>query len=313
MVRSRGETVSLSLEPLLPDRIETLRALVHEPSLEAEFDFVAPPGALEDWLGFPRVDPQGGWLGMVEGEPAGFCLTMVLPGAQGHWAMLRLGVVERHRRRGLGSVLLQAALARLESRQAELELREVSVSAWLPNAVAPLFAERHGFRHARYFWLMERPRGSIPEVTWPPGVETRLFDGSEQALEDWNRAYNESFAQHHHFVLSSLEDCRAFLRNRDWMPDGLLLAYREGRCVGFCRDRLDNVAGEVAILGVVAEARGIGLGRALLRWGVGQLERAHAPRVTLLVDGENETALSLYGSEGFQTARTRQIWVRPTR
>ena len=68
--------------------------------------------------------------------------------------------------------------------------------------------------------------------------------------------------------------------------------------------------GEVATLGVVPEARGIGLGRALLRWGVGWLEHQAAPRVTLTVDGENEGALSLYRSEGFETVRKREIWSR---
>jgi len=37
----------------------------------------------------------------------------------------------------------------------------------------------------------------------------------------------------------------------------------------------------------------------------------HAPGpVTLLVDGDNENALGLYRSEGFEIARTRRIWGR---
>ena len=58
-------------------------------------------------------------------------------------------------------------------------------------------------------------------------------------------------------------------------------------------------------------ARGIGLGRALLRWGVAWLERESALPVTLMVDGANEGALALYRSEGFAVTRTRRAWARP--
>lgn len=97
------------------------------------------------------------------------------------------------------------------------------------------------------------------------------------------------------------------------VPDGLMLAYRDGACAGFCRTSLEAEGGEVAILGVAPEARAIGLGRALLRWGVRWLIEAGAKRVTLLVDGENDTALRLYRSEGFDVARTREIWLWPRR
>ncbi|TMQ68516.1 MAG: GNAT family N-acetyltransferase [Candidatus Eisenbacteria bacterium] len=58
-------------------------------------------------------------------------------------------------------------------------------------------------------------------------------------------------------------------------------------------------------------ARGIGLGRALLRWAVGWLERKEAPRAWLMVDGDNESALRLYRSEGFEVTRTRHVWSEP--
>ena len=91
---------------------------------------------------------------------------------------------------------------------------------------------------------------------------------------------------------------------------GLMLAYRDGRCVGFCRNERHATRGEIGVLGTTHDARGIGLGRALLRWGVGWLE-AHVPGpVTLLVDGDNEGALALYKSEGFEVSRTRRIWGR---
>ena len=67
---------------------------------------------------------------------------------------------------------------------------------------------------------------------------------------------------------------------------------------------------EVAVLGVVPEWRGRGLGRALLRHGSRWLRDRGFERVMLQVDGENERALTLYRQERFEIVRTRQVWSR---
>jgi len=160
----------------------------------------------------------------------------------------------------------------------------------------------------RRFWKMDCPTAGCPEPKWPSGVSMRIFDGSEPALAEWNAAYNASFAQHYHYVPSTLERARQIASAPDFPRDGLALAYRDDRCVGFCRNEWVGKEGEIGVLGVVPEARGIGLGRALLRWGVryfGALGEAHA---SLRVDGENESALALYRSERFDVTRTRDLW-----
>jgi mycothiol synthase len=153
----------------------------------------------------------------------------------------------------------------------------------------------------------------VPTVEWPDGIEVSVFDGSDRAFEDWNAVYNRSFSRHYHGVESTVEVCRAVLERPAADPMGLILAYREGRCVGFARQDLHPMRGEVAVLGVDPDARGIGLGRALLRWGVSWLEQKQVERVTLVVDAENENALGLYRSEGFEVATVRETWSRPER
>jgi len=173
-------------------------------------------------------------------------------------------------------------------------------------------AERLGYRHDRWFWLMQRYRsGAPPEPAWPEDVTVRTFDGSDAMLADWNAAYNDSFADHYRFVRSPIENTRKQAAKPGFRADGLLLAYRDGQVAGFCRNELFAGRGEIGTLGTVRAARGIGLGRALLRWGVGWLERACELPVTLLVDGENDGALSLYRSEGFEVTRTRRLWAQP--
>jgi len=233
----------------------------------------------------------------------------VLPAGESTWFMLRAGVAERFRRRGIGRSLAQAMLAFTETERAGAPA-EVAASAWMPNEAADGMAAGLGFVHERWFWLMDRPRGGAPEPEWPEGVTLRTFDRGERMLRDWTDAYNDSFASHFRHVRASIDTARSLAADPAFRPDGLALAYRGGTCVGFCRNHLHAGRGELETLGVVRAARGIGLGRALLRWGVRWLESAAPTPVTLLVDGENEGALALYRSEGFVVSRTRRIWGR---
>ena len=284
--------------------LELLEAVVQHPSLQEEFEQWQGRGtsAWEDPL-HPR---ELTWIALEQGTPVAFALAFVLPSTPGPFAQIRIGVIDSHRRLGLGSLMLAKAAAAVRAHAPDCH--ELSLNAWIPNVAAERFAERHGFEHARYFWLMERARGHVPDTTMPASIDLQSFDGSERALEDWNDAYNASFAEHYHFVRTTTDDSRAFVTRAGFRRDGLVLAYREAQCVGFCRNELFANRGEIAVLGTVPEARRIGLGRALLRWGVAWLEAQNAPRITLMVDGENEQALVLYLSENFRVARKREVW-----
>ena len=299
-----------SIVPCLTQDIEIVRGLLTHPSLQGEFGLLALPGVLEDSWEDPYADLALRWLALVDGVPAGTLFTLILPATDHAWAMIRLGVIEPHRRRGLGSALLHTCCARLAEQQSARNLNETCMSAWIPSPSASGFAARHGFAHARFFWKMARARGNPPPVAWPPGIEARTFDGSEAALHDFNGAYNASFAEHYHYVASDLEHTRAVTTQRSFRAAGLMLAYRDGRCVGYCRNAIRGREGEIGLLGVVSEARGIGLGRSLLRWGTAWLEAQDCEPIELMVDGENENALALYRSEKFEVVRTREFWSR---
>ena len=302
--------MSTTIVPCRKEDLERVRGLITHPSLEGEFATLALPGVLEDSFEDPYADLALRALALVDGALVGYAFTLVLPSSPKAWAMFRIGVIEPHRRRGVGSALLATCLARLEEHREGPPVNDRCLSAWVPNESATAFAARHGFAHTRFFWKMARARGNPPAVTWPAGIEPRTFDGSEAALRDFNDAYNTSFAEHWHYVASDLDHARAVTRLRSFRPEGLMLAYRGGRCVGYCRNAIRGREGEIALLGVVPEARGIGLGRALLRWGAAWLEAQDCAPIELMVDGENETALGLYRSESFEVARTREFWSR---
>ncbi len=297
------------LRPYAPTDAPILRALTADASIAPQFDKFQGEHGLEHKLADPRLDRDALRLAFVDGEPAGFGLAWKLPAGTGHWAMLRVAVREPYRRRGLGAALAREVIAHLD-RTASGPL-ELAGSAWMPSEAAERLAAKLGGEHERWFWMMERPRGAVSEPTWPAGVTTRTFDGSETLLNEWTDVYNDSFARHYRWVRADVAITRQLVTDPTFRADGLVLAYRGGRCVGFCRNELHATRGEIGTLGVAHDARGIGLGRALLRWGVGWLERATPLPVTLLVDGENEGALQLYRSEGFAVARTRRIWALP--
>jgi mycothiol synthase len=290
--------------------LETLRALVEDPGLAEQFDIFTGRGILEQRLADPHLRHDCIRLAWMGDEPVGFGFAFVLPAVTGDWSVVRVGVRPPHRRHGLGRALYEAVVAAVNRLPDLPNLVELGSSAWTPSPDAEGFAGALGFRTDRMFWMMERPRGATPEPRWPEGIRSQVFDGSPEALQGWNRAYNDSFSDHYHFTPSSLDDARAIAEGPGFRGDGVILAWRDDQCVGFCRGELHEKRCEIGTIGVAPGARGIGLGRALLRWGVRWLQGITTLPVTLTVDGENENALRLYRQEGFAVTRTRAIWIR---
>jgi mycothiol synthase len=299
----------MDLRPLDDSTLPALRTVLAHASVAAQYDAFAGPDGVERLLADRFIPRELVRIALVDGAPAGFALAVLLPGAR-PWAMLRGAVLPPFRRRGIGRALHAAVRAGVDA--APSPVLDLAIGAAEPfDAVEP-FVTSLGYRPERTFWYMRRERGRpAAEPQWPAGITLRTFDGSEAMLVDWNDAYNDSFSRHWRFVPSPIEHVRDEVVAPGFEPSGLLLAYRDGRVVGFCRCARHPERGEIAVLGTVAAARGIGLGRALLRWGAAWLEQAQPHPVTLLVDGDNETALSLYRSEGFEVTKRRRVWSQP--
>ncbi|NOT34175.1 MAG: GNAT family N-acetyltransferase [Candidatus Eisenbacteria bacterium] len=306
--------MAVTIRPYLATDLETLRALIAAPEIVEQFDAFAAPGALEQKFADPHLAASCVRLAFEDERPIGFALAWLLPQAPIGWAMVRGGVLEFARRRGIATRLVEAVFAAIEAHPGAARIRDVTGAAWLPAPAAEALAKRLGARFDRAFWMMERPlEAPAPIVEWPSGIATRSFDGTMPMAKDWNDVYLESFAQHWRFVPSSLDETLELTRGPRFDPADLRLAYRGAACVGFCRLERHANRGEIAVLGTAPAARGIGLGRALLRWGVARLQAGSTQPITLIVDGANENALRLYRSEGFSVMRTRHVWVRPPR
>jgi mycothiol synthase len=300
--------MSIVVRPHVDSDHDALLYLLRSPGIRDQYEvYDAPDGVsrVVDGVYTPR---DGVRLAFADGEPAGFACAIVLPGPPQAFAVLRGAVLAPFRRRGIGRALFDSVREFALAQRAVPGLRELAFSAWEPIEPGQAMADSLGYQQDRSLWLMLRPRGPIAEPQWPAEVTVRVLDGSEASLRDWNEAYNRSFAGTYRYVVSPIEHVRELASKPDFRPDAILLAYRNGEVVGFCRNELYEQRVEIGTLGTTPAARGLGLGRALLRWGVTWLERESTLPITLIVDGLNETALRLYRSEGFEVTRTRRTW-----
>ena len=127
-----------------------LDALIRDPALAQEFDSLAEAEYLDRKLGDSYCDREATRIARMDGEPAGFCITYLLPRAEGgSWAAVRIGVAGRFRRRGIATALLAAARRALEGGAIAGGLREIMMAAWRPNEAEAGFAAHHGFQHAQ--------------------------------------------------------------------------------------------------------------------------------------------------------------------
>lgn len=231
-----------------------------------------------------------------------------------------LAVHPEHRRQGLGRLLLRRLQALSETAQGP---RELALSVWahgdLPGS-AELAAE-FGLARVRTLYKLARPiaaadadAGRTPEGiridAYRPGTDdaeflalnARVFrDHPEQgALDAAGLAARRA---------QPWFDAGAFLLARD-ASSGALLGYNWLKLEHDERGALD---GEIYVIGVAEEAAGRGLGRALMRAGLARIHAAGAASTSLYVEGDNERALQLYRSLGYQQATVDAQYASPAR
>ena len=164
-----------------------------------------------------------------------------------------------------------------------------------------------GFGFLRQYFTMRRTIGEVFEVLPPKGVEIRQLDvSSEQELERWHSLHQSAFSKHFGFAPRDFVKWRELVaRESSFDKAGVWLAELDGVPVGFyeCNDEYaDESRGFISLLGVIPEARGRGVGEALLRHSITYCAKKGFDSVELNVDTGNESgALRLYEKVGFAT------------
>jgi mycothiol synthase len=218
------------------------------------------------------------------------------------------------RRRGHGRRLVEAG--RVLAAHAGLP----HLRLWVPRWPGPeAFARACGLTYHSSLWLM-RLDPAAPGVA-PSFGDDHVVRWLEPGTDDepFVDLVNTIFLDHPSPLVLDHATVRRVHARRDFDSSTILLVAPVSdrtRPVAFCRvgryqDDDGVMTGEVKLLGVRREARGRGLGRELVRWGVEDLRRRGVERIHLSVEGENAGALGLYAAEGFRPHVEWPHWVAP--
>ncbi|MBA2318955.1 MAG: GNAT family N-acetyltransferase [Euzebyales bacterium] len=166
--------------------------------------------------------------------------------------------------------------------------------------------ERHGFMPVRSSFELEmRADAPLPEPRWPERVAVRPFELERDAPVLHELVYSvwADVAGHHDRPFDEWR--HAFLGHDGFDPGLQVLTWRGDQLVGAAVCRVyGDTDGWLSQLVVARDARGLGLGRALLCEALRRL--AAVPGVELLglsVMARNQAALGLYQSVGLRVDR----------
>jgi mycothiol synthase len=171
------------------------------------------------------------------------------------------------------------------------------------DAAAHALLRSRGYAHVRSAFTM--CRALTPDEdrgTDPDGVTIRSYrDSDERVLHELHEA---AFADHWGFQPTAFETWNEALRGEGWDPSLVWLAEARDTPVGYLVAIAFETCGFVAILGVLREWRGRGIGTALLHRSFAELARRGQPEVRLTVDALNISgAVQLYERAGMTVCR----------
>ncbi|MFD0143987.1 MULTISPECIES: mycothiol synthase [unclassified Streptomyces] len=201
-----------------------------------------------------------------------------------------------HRGRGHGRALGTALLAASGKR--------LRVWAHGGKAAARHLAQVLGLTLFRELRQLRRPLVplDIPEPALPEDVTVRTFvPGQDDAA--WLAVNAAAFAHHPEQGSLAQRDLDDRFAEPWFDPKGFFLAEKEGKLIGFhwTKTHAEEQLGEVYVIGILPEAQGSGLGKALTAIGLRHLAAQGLPTAMLYVDADNTAAVTVYERLGFVT------------
>lgn len=214
------------------------------------------------------------------------------------------------RRRGIGRALVDAADAdSAQSPDGPVVLFPPHNSA---DALAFLRAIDFQYDHSLWRFQLDLKRHE-PLPTLPTDLVLTTYNDND--LATYVDLINTVFLDHPVPLYVTREQIVHVHESPSFDPANIALIRTPfGAMVGFCvtgSDRNENAAvGTINLLGVQREFRGRGLGRYLLLWGIERLRSVGLEQIELGVEAENEQAVRLYRSVGFDPVEEWPQWMR---
>jgi mycothiol synthase len=227
-----------------------------------------------------------------------------------HWAV-GLVVDPRARDANIVTALLQRGVEHVAAHGGGL------VVLWVfdPDEALDHAVGSAGFGRQRELYQQWVPLPIAEAPRWPDGVELRTFaPGQDDAA--WLEVNNRAFADHPEQGGWTEETLQRRLSEPWFDPQGFLLAIDADGLAGFCWTKVhpptdaDPELGEIFVIGVDPSRHRSGLGRALVVGGLASLADRGVRTGMLFVDAENEAAVRLYASLGFETHRVDRAYAR---
>jgi len=180
------------------------------------------------------------------------------------------------------------------------------VYGFLPKAKADARQcwEALGFTLERYAYLLAYLSHEVPQAVVPEGYSLASLEQSDDTgIQELCDLWNRNYGQQPGFMGATPEYIRAAFDDKDeHVPGGILLLRHGTKPVGTVyvyRDNEEEQAAEIGMLSVHPDYRGQGLGRLILRRALAVAFHNGFHPVYLSVNATNESAVSLYLSEGF--------------
>ncbi|WIV56555.1 GNAT family N-acetyltransferase [Amycolatopsis nalaikhensis] len=216
-----GRTPALTWRPLVPEDAQAAADLLN--AIEA-VDRIGEHYTAEDTrqeLVDPYADLERGSLAAFDGDTmAGYMKIRFKPSAdQVHRVFLDGGVHPAHRRRGVGTALVEAGVEAAKvlhdrhhpGRKLVVDVHKAEHIAGLPELM-----RARGFAPARWFRRMEHPLEALPAVPIPDGLAVEPW--SERAEDDFRRVRNAAFEDHWGAAPMPMDQWRNKITNQTFRP-----------------------------------------------------------------------------------------------
>ena len=264
-------------------------------------DSAMSTSSLKEELGQPGLAPEENCT-LFEHKEALVAYSVLHPELRIGRAVLELVIHPTHAEGAIEAEAVRAGLARATS----LEARVLHMCVH-PSEFWEELLKGKGFALVRRYLLMRWNGEEVSPVNLREGFAIETFrTGDEERL---TQVQNASFGGNWGFCPNTVEEVRYRAGMSMSSPEGILFLAHGDETAGYCWTCItgapENPIGVIGMIGIAPAYRGQGLSRPILLAGMGYLHSRGVSSIRLDVDGENQPAIGLYTSVGFN--RTMEL------